>query len=105
MPGQALPKSGFFDISFIDLIVHFGIFIVFSFLLTGTIFYDTKWDFSNKKIIYLVIIGAVMFSIITEIGQIFIPGRYYQFSDIIMDFMGSLFGIGLFFLKFKYISK
>jgi len=105
MPGQALPKSGFFDISFIDLIVHFGIFIVFSYLLTGTIFYNPKWEFSNKKIIYLVVIVAVIYSITTEIGQIFIPGRYFQLSDIIMDFLGSLFGIGLFFLKFKYISK
>jgi VanZ family protein len=104
-PGQVLPKPEFFDISFVDLLVHFGIFTVFSFLLTGMLFYETKWKFSTRKIIVFVIFTSLMFSLITESGQILIPGRYFHILDIIMNFLGSLIGLGLFFLKFKYFSK
>jgi VanZ family protein len=105
MPGKAIPKPDFFDISFIDLIVHFGIFTVFAFLLTGTITYYSDFAISTKKISSLVIFISFLFSVLTETGQIFVPGRYFQLLDIIMNFMGSLIGLGLFFLKFKYFSK
>jgi len=105
MPGEAIPRPDFLNYSFIDLIVHLGIFIVFSFLLTGALYYNKKWDYIRNRIVSIVVIGSLLFSLLTEFGQIFIPGRFFHILDIIMNFLGSLIGMGVFFLKFKYFSK
>ena len=105
MPGDALHKPEFLDFSFIDLVAHFGIFMVFSYLFAGTIYYNKNRDLPRNKFISIVVIVSLIFNCITESGQIFIPGRFFQFLDIIVNFLGSLIGIGLFFMKLKYFSK
>jgi VanZ family protein len=104
-PGEALPKPDFLDISLVGFLVHFGMFSVFSFLLTGIIYGMNDLEMPGGKVISLVIIWSLIFSLITETGQYFIPGRYFHGFDIMINFIGSLVGIGVFFLKFKYFSN
>jgi VanZ family protein len=80
-------------------------FSVFSFLLTGIIYGKNDLEMPGGKVISLVIIWSLIFSLITETGQYFIPERYFQGFDIMINFIGSLVGIGVFFLKFKYFSN
>jgi VanZ family protein len=58
-----------------------------------------------EKVIAPVILWSLIFSLITETGQYFIPGRYFHWVDIIVNFLGTMTGIGIFFLKFKYFSN
>jgi VanZ family protein len=104
-PGEALPKPDFLDISLVGFLAHFGMFSVFSFLLTGIIYGKNDLEMPGGKVISLVIIWSLIFSLITETGQYFIPGRYFHGFDIMINFIGSLVGIGVFFLKFKYFSN
>ena len=104
-PGDALPKPDFLDISLTGFLAHLGMFTVFSFLLTGI--FKGKWSHavSKGKIISAVILWSLIFSLVTETGQYFIPGRYFHWVDIIVNFIGTMLGIGIFFLKFKYFSN
>jgi len=104
-PGEALPKPDFLDISIAGFLAHFGMFSVFSFLLAGIIHAEKDEGSPDWKVIYLVIFWSLVFSIITETGQYFIPGRYFHILDIIVNFIGSIVGIGILFLKFKYFSN
>ena len=104
-PGDALPKPDILDISLIGFLAHFGMFTVFSFLLTGIMYGNGDKETSMEKIIFPVILWPLGFSLFTETGQYFIPGRYFHWLDLIVNFMGSMTGIGLFFLKFKYFSN
>ena len=104
-PGDALPKPDFLDISLIGFLAHFGIFTVFSFLLTGIFAGNRSKPASIGKVIPVVILWSLIFSIITETGQYFIPGRYFHWVDIVLNFVGTMTGIGIFFIKFKYFSN
>jgi VanZ family protein len=80
-------------------------FTVFSFLLTGIFFGNGNQSSIMEKVIAPVILWSLIFSLITETGQYFIPGRYFHWVDIIVNFLGTMTGIGIFFLKFKYFSN
>ena len=54
----------------------------------------------NKKI-YLSIIICFLYSVSDELHQFFVPGRSLQFRDIIIDFVGILFGILMYYIIFK----
>ena len=104
-PGEALPKPEFLDINIIEFSAHFGMFLVFSFLLAGYVHYKDESGISKGKIFITVIIISLIFSLVTEGGQLIIPGRYFDVLDMVMNLMGTLIGIWLFFQKIKYFSN
>jgi VanZ family protein len=104
-PGKALPKPDFLNITFAGFIAHFGMFLIFSFLLTGIQFGKENKAISKQNVVAVVIIWSLVFSLITETGQYFIPGRHFHWIDLIINFIGSMIGIWIFFLKFKYFSN
>ena len=60
----------------------------------------------NKKV-YISIIICILYAISDEIHQIFVPGRSCQIFDMIVDCLGSITGIYLFYVvnKFKFFKK
>ena len=104
-PGEALPKPDFLNITFVGFLAHFGMFFVFSFLLTGILLRKEDKAISKQNVVAVVILWSLVFSLITETGQYFIPGRHFHWVDLIINFMGSTIGIWIFFLKFKYFSN
>lgn len=63
----------------------------------------------EKKITPLIAFaGTVLYAITDEIHQIFVPGRAFQISDILVDSTGALIGIIASFIVLKiilYITK
>ena len=63
----------------------------------------------EKKITPLIAFaGTVLYAITDEIHQIFVPGRAFQISDILVDSTGALIGIIASFIALKiilYITK
>jgi VanZ family protein len=104
-PGNVLPKPDLLNVSLIEFLAHFSMFLVFSFLLTGAIIQNKMSSLSKGQIIFVILLISVIFSFFTETGQYLIPGRYFHGVDIGINFIGSLIGIWLFFMKFKYFSK
>ena len=104
-PGEALPKPDFLDISFTSLLAHFGMFIVFAYLVTAILYQQQNSKLTVRVALAKVLMYSILFSLITETGQFFIPGRFFQLSDILINMLGALSGFGIFFLKFKYFSN
>ncbi len=47
--------------------------------------------------------GTVLYAVTDEIHQIFVPGRAFQFSDILVDGTGALIGVFVSFIILKII--
>ena len=54
-------------------------------------------DFKKKGIV--IIIFLTLFSIIMELVHLYIPNRYYENLDLVMNILGTYCGLVLFYLK------
>lgn len=54
---------------------------------------------------WIVWVICIIYGISDEIHQLFVPGRAFQISDLMMDAIGSLLGIGLVYLCAKALQK
>ncbi len=72
---------------------HFSIFFLFSFFLLIVIKGKNK---INKKYFLMVLIISILYGIFDEIHQMFTPGRNSTITDVLIDSLGSLFAIGVY---------
>jgi len=71
--------------SFQSYVYHLTIFFLFSFFfLLSTI----KGNKRNKKFIFYVMLLSIIYGILDEIHQFFVPYRSFSFLDIITDSIG-----------------
>ncbi len=83
----------------IRTVAHCLEFMGLSFLMFNAIF--ATWE---KKITpLLAFVGTVLYAITDEIHQIFVPGRAFQISDILVDSTGALIGVIATFIILKVI--
>ena len=75
-------------------IYHFGIFLMFTFFLLITIKGKNKL---NKKYFLTTILISIFYATTDEFHQLFVPGRYAGLNDILVDSIGSLCSMILFF--------
>ncbi len=90
------PPAGF---NWKPIAYHFYAFLFLSaFLLISLI----KGNPKSKKIILIAIIIAILYGISDEIHQLFVPGRAFAISDILINSAGILFASLLYsLLRFK----
>ena len=77
--------------------MHGFVYFILSFL---TLTYLKIW---NKYNILNSIIFTFIYSITDEVHQYYIPGRAFQFSDIVVDFIGNIIGVMVFILVSKLL--
>jgi len=73
----------------IATLYHFSVFFMFTFFLSLTLI---NKKISNKIIIIILLISLI-YSILDEFHQIFVMGRFCSFKDVIIDFAGSFFSV------------
>lgn len=78
-------------------IAHMLEFTALAFSLNNAIF--ATWEKKNSSIISFVLTVAVMIS--DEIHQIFVPGRAFQFSDLLIDGIGAIIGVIAYIIIYK----
>ncbi|HCF70868.1 MAG TPA: VanZ family protein [Syntrophomonas sp.] len=79
--------------------MHGVVFLVLGLLVQNAV---TKEGAKGIKAIAISLAICVICGITDEIHQLFVPGRAFQVSDLAMDSIGSIMGIGLvYFLKNK----
>ena len=78
-------------IPFASTIVHFGEFLVLGFLVTRALAQGSN---SGRKIFLSAAFLCFVYSLLTEILQIYVPGRFFAYEDIFMNNMGALVGVG-----------
>ncbi|MFH1127728.1 MAG: VanZ family protein [archaeon] len=93
MPGEALEKmdGGSGKVSSYSYIWHFFEFLVLSFLLFRAISLDNKYG--RMKVIALVIAVSFAYSFLTEFMQLYVPGRFFDYSDIMVNNIGAVAGL------------
>ena len=87
---------------FIRKLAHFSIYTVVGVLLICLLCtYSIK---NSNRILFSQIIG-IIYAVSDEIHQSFVSGRSSQFSDVILDSLGVLFGICIVILIRKIIKR
>ena len=59
----------------------------------------------KKDLIFLAIITAIIYAVLDEIHQLFVPTRAFTISDILTDSAGILFATFIYSLRFLNIKK
>jgi len=99
------------------LVGHYGAFLIMGIFaaLTGMMYYKkNKWFIYWIKALIIIVYGF-LFAGLTEIIQVFTPGRYGVITDVFIDFSGYMTSVGIvliiyfiiFYKKFKddYINN
>ena len=87
----------YIDGELIRKIAHMLEFTALSFSLYNAIF--VTWEIKTAPLVSLVL--TVICAIGDEIHQIFVPGRAFQLSDILIDSMGAFIGIVAYLIMLK----
>jgi len=72
---------------------HLIIFFLFTFFLTASIKGTKKL---NLKIVLIILGISLLYAISDEFHQSFIPGRTAVLKDVVIDFIGSLISVGIY---------
>ena len=88
----------YIDGELIRKFAHMLEFTGLSFSLYNAIF--ATWELKKSPIISLLI--TVICALGDEIHQIFVPGRAFQLSDILIDSIGAIIGVVVYFIMFKF---
>jgi VanZ family protein len=78
--------------------MHWIIFLILGLLLLNALM-QTRKSFKNKLTVILISFSiCLIYAISDETHQLFVPGRTFQLTDLLMDSSGSIVGIGVFWL-------
>ena len=94
-------ESSTISFPFLDKVVHFILFFIQSILITNTLYEYS--DRNNRIILIESIIFLLLFGLIIEIQQIYLPYRTFEIMDLIANFLGVLSGsfVVIYFRKNK----
>ncbi|HXA02898.1 MAG TPA: VanZ family protein [Cytophagaceae bacterium] len=101
-PGQSMPDMSIWDLLSFDRFAHLFVFCVLVLLMT--IGFTKQYDFlflrfNAAKLSFLFSFG---FSLIIELLQGLIPGRFAEINDVIANSAGCLMGSLVFYLIYKF---
>jgi VanZ family protein len=91
IPGKSMPKI----LGVSDKVKHFGAYFVLAFLLSFALRLQNKYPFVAKYSLLFTFLITLLYGLFDEIHQIYIPGRYFDWWDLVADVAGSLIGIFL----------
>ena len=102
-PGNNLPKVPLFP--YADKLVHFGVFAILTFLWArvGTI--DLRGELRWKKLLTNLLVFTIIFPILVEYLQLYVPNRSFEFEDILANLIGGIIGFAGFIILYKAGSK
>ncbi len=102
-PGENMPSTSLWDeLLSLDKIAHLFIFSVLVFLMIVGLSKQYAYVYLRKYALKISVITGIVYGIIIEIIQQFIPGRSFELADIVADSVGCLIGLGLFFIVYKF---
>lgn len=90
---SGMPRIG---IAHLDKVVHFGIFLVFTFLWLSFLYRKNNFALSTRTIVMFFLISIVYGTLIEVFQELFTVGRSFDMLDIAADMFGSLIGIFIF---------
>jgi len=89
IPGKSIPKV----LGGVDKIKHLGAYFVLAFLLSFALKMQNGYPKISKNSIFFTLLITSLYGLLDEIHQIFIPGRHFDWWDLLADIVGSVLGI------------
>jgi len=102
MPGREMPQTDIWDLLAFDTFSHVLVFALFAFLLIGAFLKQYTYGAlrSNAKTYAMAI--SVAYGLLAEASHWIIPGRLFEWPDLVANCAGSLLGYLLFRLLYKF---
>lgn len=102
IPSSALPSLGG-----IDKFEHFSAYTVLGFMIGLATNFQSIFRFKQNKLYLVTFSIAIIYALLDELHQIPIKGRYFDWWDLLANFIGIIFGLGIlrWFLSIKNFSK
>jgi VanZ family protein len=97
-PDLTIEINGFY--TFLRKTAHFFVFMVLGFLIMHALSFTKIHSLKGRIGISLGL--SVLFAILDETYQYFVPGRGAQASDVVLDSVGAMVGIGLWLIFTKW---
>lgn len=94
-PGTSFPEVDLFD--FQDKVIHWIVFVVQSYLWTGIGESSSKALRSSRRVWLNFAIFGLGTGILLEFGQQFIPFRTFDYIDMIVNVIGAITGLLVYF--------
>ena len=80
---------------------HFTEYLILALVFYKAVFASgVKWG----KSVLITFVFCLLYAVSDEVHQLFVPGRAFQITDILIDAFGASVGIGIIYVK-KHISK
>ena len=89
------------DIAMIDKLVHTFVFSILSLLMIIGLKKQHDQMFLNFNAITVSISAVSLYGVAIECLQILIPGRFFEWQDMLANTVGAVVGFGLFLLIYK----
>jgi VanZ family protein len=93
MPAPQLPKTPFFAP---DKLAHATIYAVFTWLILFGLQRRTKTKLPRKQVIISVVFAAFYGILMEFVQYAFVPGRFFEYGDMLANTIGALLGLSLF---------
>ena len=73
-----------------DKIAHAGIYFVLCMLGTRAIYYQNIWPWGRDHALQMALLFTLLYGILDEVHQLFVPGRWADVYDVCADAFGGL---------------
>ncbi|WP_317045539.1 VanZ family protein [Aquiflexum balticum] len=102
-PGNTLKNFPVFSVR--DKLGHFILFATLSFLWLRIGSINSERLINMKYFITNLLVFVLIFPILAEYLQLFVPNRTFDYYDIVANLVGGIFGFMTFFILYKAGSK
>ncbi len=72
-----------------DKIVHAGIYFVLCMLSRRAFYYQSRWTWLRDHSLLAAMVFAVLYGILDEVHQLYVPGRWADVYDALADAVGA----------------
>jgi len=101
MPPQDVDKVKFFDLPYMDKIVHFALYFVLAMLVMAVLTLNSHLKTSRWTYIITITICLLYGWLIEVLQRAFFPGRSFEWLDVVADTAGAVVGV----LLYKKVSR
>lgn len=102
MPGVQLPSFHFFSM---DKLAHAGVYGILTWLLLRGQLRIQKVSVTKSNEILILVLAALYGVLMECVQYLFIPGRFYEYDDMLANAFGVVVGWGFFRLSLKLSKK
>ncbi|TCN72110.1 VanZ family protein [Acetobacteroides hydrogenigenes] len=101
MPPQDVDKVKFFDLPYMDKIVHFALYFVLAMLVMAVLTLNSHLKTSRWTYIITITICLLYGWLIEVLQRAFFAGRSFEWLDVVADTAGAVVGV----LLYKKVSR